>query len=326
MKISAVIPAYNAEDTIEKCVQSVLSQSYHDVEVIVVDDGSTDSTPSLLAKYGDSIQFYQQPNKGQAVARNTGVKNSSGDIVAYLDSDDYWAPDFCKEVANFFDENENFGAVMTAWERHMGDGTSEVVPKVSEGLTNSNQVMFIDDFYKFWVDFNNIQTGAIAIRRTVIEEAGEQLADLRVSQDWEYWLNVTGYTQWGFINKVLYHNNSREAAKGVWWTKYRKRRKLCPKVEDWERRIVTNIPRKSMEHYVKIRGQVAAGYAHHQLLGSKFRDSYLTTSKYGYSMPGSRLNSLLRRASNLGFIVYFIVAQLLIAKEIFKSFTLKYSR
>ena len=92
MKISIIIPAYNAEKTIEKCLDSILRQTYNNLEVIVINDGSTDSTDSILQKYKEidsRIVYIKNNNKGVSYSRNYGIKIASGDYLTFVDSDDY---------------------------------------------------------------------------------------------------------------------------------------------------------------------------------------------------------------------------------------------
>jgi glycosyltransferase involved in cell wall biosynthesis len=90
-KVSVVIPTYNRSDKVRKGVESVLAQSFTDLEVIVVDDGSSDNTEQTLRQaFGDRIRYYFQPNQGVSVARNKGIAEARGEWIAFLDSDDLW--------------------------------------------------------------------------------------------------------------------------------------------------------------------------------------------------------------------------------------------
>ena len=91
MKISVVIPAYNASDFLPRCLSSVFAQTVRPHEVFVVDDGSADSTASLAANIGACV--LQRANGGLSAARNTGLKHAAGHWVALLDADDWWAPE-----------------------------------------------------------------------------------------------------------------------------------------------------------------------------------------------------------------------------------------
>ena len=98
--VSVVIPAYNATAFLGETLDSVLAQSYTNLEIIVVDDGSTDATPHLLDSYGDRICVLRQANAGQAAARNYGARAAHGELLAFLDSDDLWNPDkIARQVA-----------------------------------------------------------------------------------------------------------------------------------------------------------------------------------------------------------------------------------
>lgn len=88
--VSAIIPTYNRAGMVRPAIESILAQTYAPVEVIVVDDGSTDDTPKVLERYGKSIRVIRQANAGPSAARNTGVRNSHGELIAFLDSDDVW--------------------------------------------------------------------------------------------------------------------------------------------------------------------------------------------------------------------------------------------
>ena len=95
--LSVIIPAYNVEDYIEECLNSVSQQLTSDIEVIIVDDGSTDRTSELISQYKkNSVVVVSQKNSGLSAARNSGLDKATGEYVAFLDSDDFWAPNFLK--------------------------------------------------------------------------------------------------------------------------------------------------------------------------------------------------------------------------------------
>ena len=90
-KVSVVIPTYNRAATVPRAIESVLAQTVTDLEVIVVDDGSSDDTGKVLGEmFGDRIRYYAQTNQGASVARNRGVEEARGEWIAFLDSDDLW--------------------------------------------------------------------------------------------------------------------------------------------------------------------------------------------------------------------------------------------
>ncbi|MDR5708499.1 MAG: glycosyltransferase family 2 protein, partial [Armatimonadota bacterium] len=92
--VSLVIPAHNAEAYLREALDSVFAQTRPPDEVIVVDDGSLDRTPEIAASYGDRVRLVRQPNRGEAAARNTGVRVAQGELIAFLDADDAWLPGY----------------------------------------------------------------------------------------------------------------------------------------------------------------------------------------------------------------------------------------
>jgi len=88
--VSVIIPVYNSEKYVSESIRSVLSQTYTDYEIIIVNDGSTDDSTSIIKGFGSRVKVLEQPNLGAAAARNLGVKRSEGEFLAFLDSDDLW--------------------------------------------------------------------------------------------------------------------------------------------------------------------------------------------------------------------------------------------
>lgn len=96
--VSIVIPCYNGERFLAEAIDAALAQTYAQCEVIVVDDGSTDGSATIMQKYAGRIRLVQQTNAGLPAARNAGIRASTGDYLAFLDADDYWSPDFIEKM------------------------------------------------------------------------------------------------------------------------------------------------------------------------------------------------------------------------------------
>src|ERR1700687_2797451 len=123
--LSVLIDTYNHEQFIEEAVTSVLAQDFPaaDREVLVVDDGSTDRTAEILAKFASQIRILRKPNGGQASAFNHGIPQCRGEIVAFLDGDDWWAPDKLSAVVNGFSAHPAVGLI--------GHSVTEVLANVA---------------------------------------------------------------------------------------------------------------------------------------------------------------------------------------------------
>lgn len=92
IRVSTIIPTYNSEATLAQAIDSALAQDFAGQEIIVVNDGSTDSTQRVLESYGTRVSVIQQDNRGQPTARNRAIENAAGEYLAFLDSDDVWLP------------------------------------------------------------------------------------------------------------------------------------------------------------------------------------------------------------------------------------------
>ncbi|EDZ96956.1 glycosyltransferase [Limnospira fusiformis KN01] len=124
-RVSVIIPAYNADRYIAEAINSIFSQSYQDYEIIVVDDGSTDSTPEILQSYGSRIHSISQTNGGIAAARNLGIAAAKGELIALLDHDDIFLADKLPAQVACFDSHPGVGLVNSGWQIISADGTPQ---------------------------------------------------------------------------------------------------------------------------------------------------------------------------------------------------------
>src|SRR5262245_30132400 len=113
--VSVVIPAYNCARFIGEALDSVFAQDYPELEVVVVDDGSTDDTCAVVEGYGDRVKLIRQRNAGAAVARNEGMRRASGEYVAFLDSDDLWLPGKLRLQIDHLESHRDVAMCCTRW-------------------------------------------------------------------------------------------------------------------------------------------------------------------------------------------------------------------
>ncbi|MGC9524847.1 MAG: glycosyltransferase [Limnospira sp.] len=163
-RVSVIIPAYNGDRYISEAIDSVLSQSYLDYEIIVVDDGSTDGTRNILQRYGDRIRTIGQPNSGVATARNRGIAEARGELIALLDQDDMFLDGKLHAQVSRFDSHPEAGLVNSGWQVIGADDTpgSAIEPwHESPNLT-----------LETWLMRFPILPGAMMFRREWWERAG----------------------------------------------------------------------------------------------------------------------------------------------------------
>lgn len=121
--VSIIIPAYNAELYIEKALNSILNQNYQHFEIIVINDGSTDSTESVINQFSDTrIRIISQPNGGMSSARNAGLRSVTGKFISFLDSDDYWLPEKLEKQVTLLQDNPDLGFCSTQTRVETPDG------------------------------------------------------------------------------------------------------------------------------------------------------------------------------------------------------------
>lgn len=319
-RVSVIIPAYNAELSLARCIKSVLAQTLPSFEIIVINDGSSDKTIAVAKGFSENVAVLSQQNQGQGAARNTGLRNASGDYVAFLDADDYWLPDFLQNCIGFLDNNPQAVAVNTSFKikKKGGDYTGPTCRQTF--AMDHPDGSILENFYTFWAKYDHIRTGTALIRMDVIKTAGYQREDLRISQDLEYWGYIATFGPWGFIPKVLWVGDSASiATKTGWRKKYELRRRLCPDVETWEERIVPRLKRSEIAGFEIVRGRVAAGFAHNKVLAGKTRSAFAIFKKYGHNMPKNRVTKLLYWGDKLGFLGRRIVASILKIREFAKG-------
>ncbi len=127
--ISIIIPTFNRGFIVTRAIDSALSQTYKDFEIIVVDDGSTDNTRAVLAPYKAQIRYFYQENQGVAGARNKGIKESKGEFIAFLDSDDYWHPEKLELQMAFFRSHPEVAMVYSRHWKEIDTQGKKLMPK-----------------------------------------------------------------------------------------------------------------------------------------------------------------------------------------------------
>jgi len=182
-RVSVVIPAYNAAATLPETLASVFAQTFADLEVIVVDDGSTDETPALLAAYGDRIRVLRKVNEGRpSTTRNLGAKAARGELVAFLDADDRWQPEKLARQVALFAANSRLGLVYTA--AAVIDASGRVLRVNPCPPGGRGQV------YPLLAVRNMMVGSSVMARRAAIAEAGWFDEELTSIENWDLWIRI----------------------------------------------------------------------------------------------------------------------------------------
>jgi glycosyltransferase involved in cell wall biosynthesis len=182
--VSVVIPAFNADAFIGETIRSVLAQTRRDLEIFVVDDGSSDTTREIVAAFGPPVRLLQQQRGGPARARNAGARASAGTWLAFLDADDLWTPD---KLERQVDRAVETGAAMVVTDRiNIGDRGS--LPQRQSDI----QPLADGDIFEALLAGNFITTSTVLLRRDAFEAAGGFGEDpvLPPAEDWDFWLRV----------------------------------------------------------------------------------------------------------------------------------------
>lgn len=189
-KISIIMPAYNAENYIEKSIKSILNQTFNDWELIIIDDGSSDRTAEICKKYrrlDNRIIYLFQENLKQATARNNGLKFAKSDIIAFLDSDDLWLPNKLELTIFYFDLNK-FDLIFT--DSYFGND-DEI--KIGSNLKKMNVIdseYFGKKAIVQFIEHNRIPILTVLVKKQIIENINFFDSKCVPAEDYDLWLRL----------------------------------------------------------------------------------------------------------------------------------------
>jgi glycosyltransferase involved in cell wall biosynthesis len=192
--VSVIIPTYNRASLVERAIRSVLTQTFTDYELIVVDDGSHDSTRDLLASFDSRIAVLSQPNRGVAAARNLGIRASTGELVAFLDSDDEWLPEKLTAQVACYDAADPFFICHTdeIWMRDGQEVRQRAVHQKQGGR-----------FFERALERCLISPSSVVISRKLLDRCGWFDETLPAAEDYDLWLRITAFHEVCFIPRPL---------------------------------------------------------------------------------------------------------------------------
>jgi glycosyltransferase involved in cell wall biosynthesis len=229
MKVSVIIPSYNCGPYLSNAISSVLQQTYKNFEIIVVDDGSTDNTGNIIEPFVDRIKFIKQVNLGVSAARNTGLKEATGDLIAFLDADDTWFPDKIAVQLNIINKHPDIIGIFSdfalcdkdgkmihkrfvtrnyhifnyykyTWERIFPDHETVTFENDLDGTAFS---VFYGDIFKSLYIGNFINTSSIVLKHEVLKTVGYFTPERRTQEDYEYWLKIASKYSFAYVDTPL---------------------------------------------------------------------------------------------------------------------------
>jgi GT2 family glycosyltransferase len=213
-RVSIIMPAYNAGDFIGESINSALSQTFADWELVVVEDGSTDGTAEVVEEFAcrdKRIKLLRQANGGQAHARNSGLNQARGSLIAFLDADDLWVPEKLELQIAVIEREEVDLVFSCGWMFRDGEisRTQRSFPTICGSFAG-------DEFMRSMLVSNRIPIPSVLVRRDVVNGIGGFNEDLRFksSEDYELWLRLVkhGATFYGMSEPLFYYRQHNKSA------------------------------------------------------------------------------------------------------------------
>ena len=182
--VSIIIPAYNVEEWVAEAVDSALAQTYPRVEVVVVNDGSTDGTAEIIARYGDRIVVVDQQNRGLGAARNSGLRASHGELIGLLDADDIWLPERLDAVVPLLLARPEIGMVTS--NSYVMEGRTPTL-KQCYGDRRRHPFPAREEDQLDEIAHRNFLFVSVVFRRDLVDRFGGFNGTMRRSEDYELW-------------------------------------------------------------------------------------------------------------------------------------------
>lgn len=310
--LTIIIPVYNGEQLLTRCLDSVFGQTTHyTFEVICIDDGSSDGSVALIeGRKEQNITLLRQQNSGPSAARNRGVDAAKGRYCAFLDADDYWNDGFIEKTVSFLDSHNECVAVSVA-QRHLTVSGEYVNPSCWE---NYDRPFILDDFFSFWADNMHVCTGSVTLRTQAVRQTGGMRQDLRITEDLEFWALMATYGRWGFIPEILFVSDGTQlvADKAHWLQKMQRRWDNAPTVAEWERRILSRMA--ETEAYRKARGRISRNLTYCQLLSERTALARQESLRYGAYFPKDPIGRLMNVAKHM-HLTWWLLCKMLRYRE-----------
>lgn len=200
MKFSIIVPLYNKELSIYKCVASVFAQSFADFELLIINDGSTDNSLEVLSRFSDPrMKIYNKRNSGVSSARNWGLELAKYEYIAFLDADDYWSSDYLLEMNDFINSKPNAAMWGCAYTYV---SSSLVKEQVAE---DSIFCDYVNDYFKYALSHGHLfHTSAVIVKKNNLSKSNIQFdLDLKKGEDLDFYFQIALKYQVAYLSKKL---------------------------------------------------------------------------------------------------------------------------
>jgi glycosyltransferase involved in cell wall biosynthesis len=195
--VSVIIPTYNCAAFLGEAVQSVLAQTYPQLEIVIVDDGSTDGTEQVLRPWMDCLRFLRQGRLGPSVARNQAILSTRGEYIAFLDADDVWWPAKLARQVDYLGRHPDVALVYTDYHRDSQASLTD------EGRLRHYHHKASGQVFYHLLRENFIHTSTVMVRREALARVGLFDPSLRGAEDLDLWLRLARQAEFGGLDEVL---------------------------------------------------------------------------------------------------------------------------
>lgn len=198
-RVSVIIPVFNGEASIARAIQSALAQDYSELEVLAIDDGSTDRTAEVVRGFGDRVVYCHQHNQERSVARNTGLALAQGEFIAFLDADDWWLPHKLARQIAHAEAHPDLGLIYS-WV-HVANEAGTHLRLLGDERPASEAAGA--DLFEWFLLGNSVPTLSVVVRRECLDEVGIFDEAITYIEDWDLWMRIASRYPVGHVAEPL---------------------------------------------------------------------------------------------------------------------------
>jgi len=193
MLVSVITPTYNRESFLPEAIDSVLNQTYKNFELLIVDDGSTDKTNEVLQAYASAdhrVKYFYQENQGQSIARNLAIANAKGDVICFLDSDNYWPLDKLQKQVDVMKRSPEADVVY---------GDAITIDELGNEISRSNMTRHSGNICPELIKDNFVSMNTTMVRMNCFEVMGGMSGKRKVADDYDLWLRLSAKFHFKYV-------------------------------------------------------------------------------------------------------------------------------